>query len=92
MKPRDARPGAHQLIEQLVFSLDVERGPAGVKSDAAQIFPPATINASAVRQWRTSVEAWRAAVLANLRYNGTVYGVPELEWTQTSYVQPQMHP
>ena len=69
-----------------------EGGPAGVKSDAAQIFPPAAINASAVRQWRTSVEAWRAAVLAQLRYNGTVYGVPELEWTQTSYVQPQMHP
>jgi hypothetical protein len=68
------------------------RGPAGVKSDAAQIFPPATINASAVWQWRTSVEAWRANVLAKLRYNGTVYGVPELEWTQTSYVQPQMHP
>eukprot|EP01046_Picozoa_sp_COSAG06_P083980 COSAG06_NODE_30834_length_531_cov_1.712963_2_plen_92_part_00 len=68
------------------------RGPVGVKSDAAQIFPPVTINASSVSQWRSSLNEWRAAVLANLRYNGSVYEIPGLEWTQTSYVQPQMHP
>lgn len=68
------------------------RGPAGIKTDAAQIFPPASINASAVVAWRASLDTWRADVLANMRYNGTVYKFPALQWTQTSYVQPQTHP
>ena len=30
--------------------------------------------------------------MRQLKYNGTVYKIPQLQWTQTSYVQPQMHP
>ena len=62
------------------------------RSDAAQVFPPPTINASAVAAWRADADAWRARTLQSLRYNGSVYRIPQLQWTQTSYVQPQMHP
>ena len=31
-------------------------------------------------------------LLAKIHYNGSIYDVPELRWTQTSYIQPQMHP
>ena len=27
-----------------------------------------------------------------LRFNFTAYDDPQLKWTQTSYIQPQMHP
>ena len=63
-----------------------------VHSDSAQIFPPAAVNASSVSAWRASIDAWRTAILKDIGYNGSVYNIPQLRWTQTSYVQPQMHP
>ena len=43
--------------------------------------------------------AWLAALKANINatwtkyhYTGGAFNVPELDWTKTAYIQPQMHP
>ena len=45
-----------------------------------------------INVWRQSLEEWKAAAIKDMNYTGEVYSVPELKWTQTSYIQPQMHP
>lgn len=43
-------------------------------------------------QWLAGLKADREASLKNINYKGGVFDTPELQWTQTSYIQPQMHP
>ena len=40
--------------------------------------------------WLAEMRRWRTETLANLRYNGSEYDRPELKWTQSSFIQPQM--
>jgi hypothetical protein len=55
--------------------------------------PRAGARASEVAaEWRKMIEQWRAYVLHNASYTGSVYDVPQLKWTQTDYISPQMHP
>jgi iron(II)-dependent oxidoreductase len=35
---------------------------------------------------------WRARCRRDINYTGQIYEVAQLEWTQTSYVEPQIHP
>jgi hypothetical protein len=42
--------------------------------------------------YRATLTLWRSNCTKALNYTGKVYTVPELEWTQTSYIQPQIHP
>jgi formylglycine-generating enzyme required for sulfatase activity len=42
--------------------------------------------------WLAGLEKMRSDVRAQISYNASIYAVPELAWTQTSYMQPQMHP
>lgn len=47
---------------------------------------------ASVSAWRSAMQGWRSKIRAKIDYNGSIYSVPELQWTQTSYIQPQMHP
>jgi gamma-glutamyl hercynylcysteine S-oxide synthase len=40
--------------------------------------------------WRADLEQWREQRLILIGYNGSQYKRPELEWTQRSFIQPQM--
>jgi formylglycine-generating enzyme required for sulfatase activity len=49
-----------------------------------------------VAQWRHALDVWKTAIKKEVNYSDTLaesyYGSPSLKWTQTSFIQPQMHP
>lgn len=47
---------------------------------------------SQFNSWLASIKAWREQTRSQTHYNDSIYSVPALLWTQTSYIQPQMHP
>ena len=65
-----------------------------IKDDPGEQIPgPAHPNdAASVAGWRASMLQWRSRMREKMHYNGSIYDVPQLKWTQTSYIQPQMHP
>jgi formylglycine-generating enzyme required for sulfatase activity len=44
----------------------------------------------AFRAWIEDVRHWRGERLIRIGYNGSEYERPELKWTQSSFIQPQM--
>jgi formylglycine-generating enzyme required for sulfatase activity len=40
--------------------------------------------------WLKDIEHWRAERLIRITYDGSRYGLPALQWTQSSFMQPQM--
>ena len=43
-----------------------------------------------IADWLKEIKHWRAEHLLRMGYDGTEYARPELLWTQSSFVQPQM--
>ena len=41
--------------------------------------------------WINSIKHQRTKDLESINYNGSIFSVPELQWTQSSFIQPQMH-
>ena len=68
----------------------------GTGSNAGQMLPPAGIggpDATLVSDsFHAALVAWRSNCTAALRYNASIYELPALRWTQSSYIQPQIHP
>ena len=46
--------------------------------------------ALAFKTWMDDVRHWRRERLIRMGYNGSEYERPELKWTQSSFIQPQM--
>ena len=42
--------------------------------------------------WHADMQRWREEYKNTSKYSGAIYSDPKLAWTQTSYMQPQMHP
>jgi hypothetical protein len=56
---------------------------------------PGPTNASdpdILKAWHSDMLRWRDEYRKSTHYNGAIYDDPQLKWTQTSYMQPQMHP
>jgi len=58
----------------------------------AQIKGPADVSAAGIAAWLAKMKRLRTACTAAIGFNGTISKVPELLWTQTAYISPQMHP
>ena len=43
-------------------------------------------------RWLEDLKKMRSDSLAKVKYAGGVFDTPALAWTQTNYMQPQMHP
>jgi hypothetical protein len=64
---------------------------AAAGSNAGQLTPPA--NSSLVAGWLAAITTWRDNCAAKLQLNGSVYrDIPQLKWTQSTFIQPQIHP
>jgi hypothetical protein len=77
----------------LLPALTVAQAPKNPMGGGKQMPGPAKMDAATVAAWHAGMKKWRDEYRASVKYNGTaVYSDPQLTWTQTSYMQPQMHP
>jgi len=69
------------------------------KSDALAQDPNIHVNGSLIdgpvepddfSKWLVDMKRWRTEQLKRIGYEGSEYDRPELKWTQSSYMQPQM--
>src|SRR5258705_13833192 len=51
---------------------------------------PRMCSAAETRVWLGDIRHWRVEHRIRIGYNGAEYDRPELQWTQSSFVQPQM--
>ena len=51
---------------------------------------PGPLTPSAFAAWLRDIHHWRRERLIRIGYDGAQYDRPELKWTQSSFVQPQM--
>jgi len=61
----------------------------GYAFDRQTFVPPA--DPQSWKSWYTELVAWRTRILHDINYTGAVYRDPAVNWTTTSYVQPQTH-
>lgn len=60
-------------------------------------FPPgdemfaAPTDMSAQASWLANLSDWRQQILSSISFNGSVYDNTMVNWSRTSYVQPQVH-
>ncbi len=71
------------LVFRIAFAQDTEYRPKG-----SQIPGPA--RAADFPKWLEDVQHWRMERRIRLGYDGAQYERPELLWTQSSFIQPQM--
>jgi hypothetical protein len=60
--------------------------PGGIAFNPGEQIPGPGIKG--VRAWRSSMEEWRVAAKHDMNYTGAAFSVPQLEWTQNSWIQP----
>src|SRR5690349_17727467 len=53
---------------------------------------PGPSTPSARSEWLNQIMQMRADTLASIGYNGSIFDVNQLAWTQTAYLEPQLHP
>jgi len=86
------------LFVRPIFAQDAANAPHGeqIPAPACQSVPDwdsaraATCTRADIAEWLNDIKHWRAEHLLRIGYDGSDYARPELLWTQSSFVQPQM--
>src|SRR5271170_4530984 len=80
-----------------VFSQDTKYQPQGpfiptpeCRAGELSFLPLRPCAADQIEAWRKDIQHWRFERLLRMGYSGSEYERPELKWTQSSYMQPQM--
>ena len=105
MKVAQMKLKAKQLVisSLLVFSCTVGAQDTHFDPDHQQIPVPDCLSMKAAREggwkgctqqdhdaWLADIRHWRSERLIRIGYDGSRYDLPELRWTQSSFIQPQM--
>ena len=61
------------------------------KGGNAQIRPPAMLDDNSVEAWLNRMRSFRDECQAAIGFNGSAFEVPQLRWTQSAFMGPQMH-
>ena len=61
-------------------------------STVRQMLPPDAFDAASLATYHKGLETMRTACQKAISYDDSIYDVKELQWTQTAYLSPQMHP
>ncbi|MGA8153322.1 MAG: SUMF1/EgtB/PvdO family nonheme iron enzyme [Terriglobales bacterium] len=79
------------------FSQDTKYPPKGpfiptpeCRSGEHSFLPLRPCSEEQIESWRKDIQHWRFERLLRVGYSGSEYERPELKWTQSSYIQPQM--
>jgi formylglycine-generating enzyme required for sulfatase activity len=86
------------LFARATFAQDAANAPHSeqIPAPACQSIPDwdsaraAACTKSDIADWLSDIEHWRAEHLLRIGYDGSQYARPELLWTQSSFIQPQM--
>src|SRR5271156_2625003 len=80
-----------------VFSQDTKYQPQGpfiptpeCRAGELSFLPLRPCSDEQIEAWRKDIRHWRAERLLRVGYSGAEYERPELKWTQSSFIQPQM--
>ena len=88
--------GGGQAAEAFLYLLTMKGLPPPLPNpmdQGRQIPGPTDMSDPAVvAQWHSDMATWREEYRFRTHYDGAIYDDPALKWTQTSYMQPQMHP
>src|SRR5206468_643556 len=85
---RMIKSGLPLLLTLGMLSLPTHaQDPAVVVSDNHLAGPPTPAQFT---PWLRDMKRWRTEELRRIGYDGAEYARPELQWTQSSYMQPQM--
>ena len=66
--------------------------PKNPMTSGKQMPGPANTDPETLASWHADMQTWREQYKKSTKYSGAIYEDPQLKWTQTSYMQPQMHP
>jgi len=64
--------------------------PGGIKWNPGEQIPGPD-GTKPVSEWLAAMKGWQTAARGDW-FTGAAYKDPQLKWTQTAYIQPQMHP
>eukprot|EP01084_Bolivina_argentea_P147351 257821_1 len=72
------------LLILIVLNVNAQDNPSEV------IYGPSSTNESEWKSWINNIKLQRYNDLQSINYNGSIYSVFDLQWTQSSFIQPQM--
>jgi iron(II)-dependent oxidoreductase len=76
------------LSAGLTTTAFADPSPPILKFTDEQVYGPATPND--FPNWIAAMRSWRSSTLTKMKFNGTNFTLPQLQWEHSSFIQPQM--